>query len=101
MIKDSRDATIEHLDLTIRCLVNDMMMLKQELDETKSERDAALDNAIRMKLNKLSSTIETFAMETEKSFKKEYIKGINTKNFVRNEHNEDLARSAILAYRKV
>ena len=49
MIKDSRDATIEHLDLTIRCLVNDMMMLKQELDETKSERDAALENAIRMK----------------------------------------------------
>lgn len=26
-----------------------MVMLKQELDETKSERDAALENAIRMK----------------------------------------------------
>lgn len=187
MIKDKRDAKIEHQELTIRCLVEDLMLLKLELEEIKSERDAALENAILVKsdadakniafnvpkfdlleaqcqlketsvltnklrqrtkdfskeahsilkqiekklykttkihnfdngkvtvetypqmdnllvselqdlLNKLSSSIDNFAMETEKPFKKEFIKGIDTKTFIRNESRESLARSAIFAY---
>ena len=49
MIKDKRDAKIEHQELTIRCLVEDLMLLKQELEEVKIERDTALKTAILVK----------------------------------------------------
>lgn len=187
MIKDQRDVIIEHQELTIRCLVEDLRQAKEELEDVKSERDAALENAILVKsdadarditfntpkfdlleaqcllketsvltsklrqgakdfskeahsilkqiekklfkttkihnfdngcvsvemypqmndslvaelhtlLNKLSTATDTFAMETEKPFKREFIKGIDTKTFIRNENRENLARSAIFAY---
>lgn len=49
MTKDSRDAKIEQQDLLIRCLTDDMVELKRELETTKQERDIALKEAILAK----------------------------------------------------
>jgi len=182
MTKDSRDAKIEQQDLLIRCLTDDMVELKRELETTKQERDIALKEAILAKakeeladvsfneyqydlmennlklkeinnqlynfrndtrvfikeahsiINKLNRKItkaiksvssnaeeplsdnslvelqtlitsltnmlDNYSENTEKPFKREFIKGIDTRTFVRNEANEDFARSAIFAYAK-
>ena len=182
MTKDSRDAKIEQQDLLIRCLTDDMVELKRELETTKQERDIALKEAILAKakeeladvsfneyqydlmennlklkeinnqlynfrndtrvfikeahsiinkLNKkitkaiksvssnaeetlsdnslvelqtlitsLTNMLDNYSENTEKPFKREFIKGIDTRTFVRNEANEDFARSVIFAYAK-
>lgn len=187
MIKDSRDAKIEHQELEIYSLSQMAFLLKEELEEVKKQRDAALRNEIlakaevdatiltfnapkfdlleaqcqlkenahllyqhrqrtkdfskealsivkkiEKKLPKLSKihnfdtgeisyqvdssidgslilelqsllkeayvSINNYTMKTEVPFKKEFIKGIDTITFNRNEERENLARSAILAY---
>lgn len=187
MIKDSRDAKIEHQELTIHSLSQMAFALKVELEEVKSERDAALKNEALAKaevdatnlsfntpkfdlleaqcqlkenahlfsqhrqrvkdfskeafsilknaekmlpklskihnfdtgdvsyqmnspidsslilelqslLNEIYVLIDNYSMKTEASFKKEFIKGIDTIAFSRSEPRENFARSAILAY---
>ena len=59
MIKDSRDAKIEHLELTIHSLAQMAFSLKEELEEVKRERDAALKNEVLAKAE-VDATNHTF-----------------------------------------
>ena len=123
MTKDTRDAKIEHQELIISQLLEDSATLKQTVIKLTQERDEALiekslskigiavsancknsttidANLIKSQelVNNLLELIDNYSYELEKPFKKEFIKGIDVKTFIRDENKETLARSAILAY---